>query len=75
MSDDDSKPVVLEVLLANPAVALQLAQLCKRIGFEACFELTEAHLPKDERNDRTYKMLAGLDAVASALAKQGVAPR
>lgn len=70
-----STHMYLQVLLPSDEVAWQLAQLCKRISFQDCYELTEAHLEKEERNDRTYKMLAGMDAVALALKERGVAPR
>jgi len=75
MSNQLDEPVCIQVTFGNPNVALQLAQLCKRISFATCFEMTEAHLTKEERNERTYQMLAGMDAVASALAEKGVAPR
>ncbi len=59
----------------NPDVAWQLAQLCKRIGFADAYELTEAHLPRAERERLAYQMLAGVDAVAAGLSRAGVSPR
>jgi hypothetical protein len=67
--------VDLQVSLPNAQVAMQLAQLCKRIGFSDCYELTEAHLSTEERTQRAYQMIAGMDRVASALSDQGFAPR
>lgn len=59
----------------NKDVAYQLAQFCKRVSFSACFDLTEAHLSEDERTKKAYQMIAGLDAVAAGLEKEGFAPR
>jgi hypothetical protein len=70
-----TQPIDLQVSLPDARVAMQLAQLCKRIGFAACYELTEAHLSAEERKERAYQMIAGMDRVASALADQGFAPR
>ena len=56
-------------------VALQLAQFCKRSTFNIFYELTEAHLPSDERKSRAYKMISGIEAVQAALANAGFAPR
>lgn len=59
----------------NEDVALQLAQFCKRSTFDQFYELTEAHLSHDERVERAYKMISGIDVIAAALGKQGFAPR
>lgn len=72
-TNDDS--ITLTVQLPNGDVAWQLAQFCKRISFNAAFELTEAHLSCDERTRLAYQMLAGMDAVARALADAGHSPR
>lgn len=56
-------------------IALQLAQFIKRQGYSDCFQVTEYHLNKDLREQRAYAMLAGLDAIKSALAREGVCPR
>lgn len=69
-----SEPVRLTLDL-EPEVAWQLAQFCKRVGFSQAFDLTEAHLDREERNARAYQMLRGLDLVAGALRDQGVSPR
>lgn len=65
----------ITLTLANGDVAWQLAQFCKRVGYEAAYELTEAHLSPDERRERAYQMLAGIDAVSRGLAEAGIAPR
>ena len=41
-------------------VAMQLAQFCKRSTFNKFYDLTEAHLPHDERQRRAYQMIAGI---------------
>lgn len=56
-------------------IAWQLAQFCKRSTFDVFFDLTEQHLPYDERRERAYAMIAGIDKVAAALSEAGVAPR
>jgi len=56
-------------------VAFQLAQFIKRQGYTDCFQVTEYHLKEDLREQRAYAMLAGLDAIKSALAREGVSPR
>ena len=58
-----------------PEVAWQLAQFCKRSTFSQFYDLTEAHLDKEERERRAYQMIAGLEALQAALAKVGVEPR
>lgn len=68
-------PMHIQVSLANDDVVWQLAQFCKRIGFDTCYELTEAHLSSEERSLRAYQMLAGVDAIGAALKVRGVAPR
>lgn len=59
----------------NEAVAWQLAQFCKRSSFDQFYELTEQHLPDEERKNRAYQMISGIDSVARALSEAGVAPR
>jgi hypothetical protein len=56
-------------------VAMQLAQFCKRSTFNEFYNLTEAHLPYDERQRRAYQMIAGSEAVQGALSEIGIAPR
>jgi hypothetical protein len=67
-------PVEISVSL-HPAVAHQLAQFAKRSTFNTFYEFTEAHLSDDERKQRAYQMIAGIDAVGAALAAAGYAPR
>lgn len=55
--------------------AEQFAQFCKRITHTHCYNLTESHLPDQERNARAYQMLAGIEAVRDALAQAGHNPR
>lgn len=55
--------------------ARQLAQFCKRSTFQTFYDYTEAHLPHDQRTALAYRMIAGIEAVQAALAKQGYAPR
>jgi|GEM_PF-2165016 len=59
----------------HPAVAHQLAQFAKRCTFNTFYEFTEAHLSDDERKQRAYQMIAGIEAVGAALATAGHAPR
>ena len=59
----------------QPEIARQLAQFCKRSTFDQFYQLTEAHLSHDERKERAYQMIAGIDAVARALADVGFSPR
>lgn len=59
----------------QPAVAHQLAQFAKRSTFNTFYEFTEAHLSDDERKQRAYQMIAGIEAVGAALAKAGHTPR
>ncbi len=59
----------------RPEVARQLAQFCKRSTFDQFYQLTEAHLSREERTERAYQMIAGIDAVARALADVGLSPR
>lgn len=59
----------------EPDTAWELAQFAKRLGFQACYELTEAHLTHDERLDKAYLIIHGMDLVAGALARAGCAPR
>lgn len=67
-------PVDIMVTL-HPAVAYQLAQFAKRSTFDTFYDFTEAHLSNDERKQRAYQMIAGIEAVGAALAKIGYAPR
>lgn len=52
--------------------AYQLAQLCKRIGWRDCFELTEGHLPYEKRSERAYQMRHGIGNIRIALEEAGV---
>jgi len=63
------------VVIESPDVAYQLAQFCKRVGFDTFFQLTEAHLTYDDRKERAYQMIAGIEAVGRALADKGFSPR
>lgn len=55
--------------------AWQLAQFCKRSTFGQFYELTEAHLSEEERQQRAYQMIVGVEAIQRALADQGYSPR
>ncbi|MBX9348788.1 hypothetical protein K5M36_17005 [Chromobacterium vaccinii] len=55
--------------------AYQLAQFCKRVQFSTFYELTEAHLSRDERTRRAYLMVDGLMAIMTGLNEAGHAPR
>jgi hypothetical protein len=59
----------------DPAVAMQLAQFCKRSTFDTFFDFTEAHLTYEERRTRAYQMIAGIEAVSRSLAESGYSPR
>jgi len=63
------------VLTIDRRTAWELAQFAKRLGFQECYELTEAHLSYEERRDKAYLMIHGVDLVARALACAGIAPR
>jgi hypothetical protein len=67
-------PIKLEIDI-DEAVALQLAQFCKRSTFSVFYDLTEAHLGHEERKERAYQMIAGVEAIQSALSKSGISPR
>lgn len=69
----DDKVVITACV--EPAVAMQLAQFCKRSTFDIFFDLTEAHLTYDERRTRAYQMIAGIEAVARSLSEAGYSPR
>lgn len=71
----ETQAITLTVTLPNEDVAWQLAQFCKRSSFNDFYELTEAHLPADERTARAYQMIAGIDAVAMALHEADFKPR
>ena len=55
--------------------AEQLAQFAKRSMLDTFYELTEAHLPHDERTRLAYLMIGGMEAVQRALAEVGYSPR
>jgi hypothetical protein len=67
-------PITITVEL-DDNVAAQLAQFCKRSTFDMFFDLTEAHLSHEERRQRAYMMISGIERVQAALAKAGHAPR
>lgn len=67
-------PVTITVELDDD-VAAQLAQFCKRSMFETFYNLTEAHLSHEERRQRAYMMISGIERIQAALAKAGHAPR
>jgi hypothetical protein len=56
-------------------VAWELAQFCKRSTFQTFYDYTEAHLPDQERTALAYRMIAGIEAIQTALAHAGVEPR
>ncbi|MFO0114858.1 MAG: hypothetical protein ACK53F_07710 [Betaproteobacteria bacterium] len=63
------------VVIEDPDVAYQLAQFCKRVGFDTFLQYTAAHLTYDDRKERAYQMIAGIEAVGRALAEKGFEPR
>lgn len=63
------------VLTIDRRTAWELAQFAKRLGFQACYEVTEAHLTYEERRDKAYLMIRGIDLIARALSSAGFAPR
>ena len=63
------------VLTIDRRTAWELAQFAKRLGFQACYDLTESHLAYEERRDKAYLMIHGIDMVARALSSAGFAPR
>ena len=67
--------VAITATLTNQGVAHQLAQFCKRSTFDMFYDMTEAHLPHDERTERAHQMIAGIAAVGRALADAGYDPR
>lgn len=70
-----SAPIALSVTVPDEAVAWELAQFCKRLSFSDALELTEAHLPHEERKEKAYQMIAGINALQRALADVGFDPR
>jgi len=70
----EEAPITITATL-EPAVAHQLAQFCKRSSFATFYDMTEAHLPQDERKTRAYQMIAGIEAVGRSLAEVGYSPR
>jgi hypothetical protein len=70
-----TKKAVTITATLTPEVAEQLAQFAKRATFVTFYEFTEAHLSHDERKERAYQMIAGIEAVGGALANAGHAPR
>ena len=71
---DNEKTITIKADLSEE-VAMQLAQFCKRSTFDMFFDLTEAHLDYEERKRRAYQMIAGIEAVQSALDDAGFSPR
>lgn len=67
--------VTLSVDLPNEDVAYQLAQFCKRSTFDMFYELTEPYLSHEERKDLAYQMIAGIQALQAALARESFSPR
>jgi hypothetical protein len=49
----------------------QLAQFLKRVSFNTCLQ----HTDNSNTKAQAYAMIAGLEAVRGALAKQGYSPR
>lgn len=70
-----SEPTITITAELSEDQAWQLAQFCKRSTFGQFYELTEAHLNEDERKQRAYQMIAGIEAIQCALADQGYSPR
>lgn len=56
------------VTTIDQRTAWELAQFAKRIGFQTCYDLTEAYLDHVERRYKAYLMIHGIDVVARALA-------
>ncbi|MFK4448352.1 hypothetical protein ABH944_008410 [Caballeronia udeis] len=71
--DRDTPVTVTATML--PEVAEQLAQFAKRSLFDTFYEMTEAHLPHEERQRRASLMITGIEAVASGLRDAGYSPR
>lgn len=63
-------PIKITVTLDEPH-AWHLAQFLKRISFPTVL----AHTDNGDDEGEAYTMLAALETVRAALAKQGVAPR
>ena len=72
MKNQDAIQITVEL---PEEVAYQLAQFIKRQGYSDCFQVTEHHLSEEIREQRAYSMLGGLDAIKTALAREGIAPR
>jgi len=70
----DDKPVEITVTMSSEQ-AQQLAQFAKRATFNIFYDLTEAHLPIDERQHLACLMIGGIEAVRHALADAGHRPR
>lgn len=68
-------PITITAQLDDDDVAQQLAQFCKRSTFDTFYQFTEAHLPHEERRERAYQMIRGIERVQGALASAGFAPR
>lgn len=72
----EETPVLVTITATmNEDVAWQLAQFCKRSTFNEFYDRTEEHLPREERTKRAYHMIAGIDAIAAALEREGHKPR
>jgi hypothetical protein len=67
-------PVTITATM-TPEAAEQLAQFAKRSLFDTFYELTEAHLPHEERQRLAYLMISGVEAVAVGLRDAGYSPR
>lgn len=69
------RQICLHVKLPDEATAMQLAQFIKRVAFNTLRSYTEHHLTAEQRDELAYRMVAGLNAVGTALRDEGFAPR
>lgn len=63
------------VMTIERRTARELIQFAKRLGFQVCYDLTEAHLDHVERRDKAYLMIHGIDVMARLLESAGFAAR
>lgn len=67
--------ITITVELDDEQAAYQLAQFCKRSTYQTFYNFTEAHLPDEQRSQRAYQMIRGIERVQCALAAAGFSPR
>lgn len=70
----DPKTIQITVSMSEQ-IAWELAQFIKRSTFDMYLEMTEAHLPYEERKAKAYMMIAGIEAIGGALKETGAGPR